>query len=42
MKTKAIIVDIDGTIANITHRLHHVKQPNGKKNFDAFFEKRGE
>lgn len=37
MKTKAIIVDIDGTLAILNHRLHHVKNPEGKKNFDKFF-----
>ena len=29
------IVDIDGTIANITHRLHHIKK--SPKDWDAFF-----
>lgn len=29
-----IIFDIDGTLADITHRLHHIK--NGNKNWDAF------
>ncbi len=33
---KAVIFDLDGTLANIDHRLHHVK--NGNKNYDAFFE----
>ena len=37
MKTKAIIVDVDGTLADINHRLHHVKNPEGKKHFDNFF-----
>ena len=37
MKTKAIIVDIDGTLSDLTHRLHHVKNPEGKKHFDNFF-----
>lgn len=31
----AIICDIDGTIANLAHRLHHVK--NGKRDWDSFF-----
>jgi len=34
MKT-AWIFDIDGTIANLEHRLHHVK--NGKSDWSAFF-----
>lgn len=33
--TKAVIFDIDGTLADLTHRLHHIKrQPI---NWDAFF-----
>ncbi len=31
----SIIFDIDGTLANISHRLHFVN--NGKKNWEAFF-----
>lgn len=31
-----IIVDIDGTIANCSHRLHHIK--NKPKNWKAFFD----
>ena len=30
-----VVFDIDGTIANITHRVHHVR--GGNKNWDAFF-----
>ena len=30
-----IIVDIDGTLADLTHRLHHIRG-DGKKNWDAF------
>lgn len=33
---RAIICDLDGTLANIEHRLHHVK--GQKKDWDAFFE----
>ena len=33
---KAILVDIDGTLANITHRLHYVKEK--RKNWKKFFE----
>jgi hypothetical protein len=34
-----ILVDIDGTLADCTHRLHHIqKQP---KDWDAFFAGRG-
>lgn len=36
-KPKAIICDLDGTLCNIDHRLHHVKGP-GKKNWKGFFE----
>jgi uncharacterized HAD superfamily protein len=32
-----VIVDIDGTIADVRHRLPHIKGP-GKKNWKAFFE----
>lgn len=36
MKQKAIIVDIDGTLANIEHRRHHVeKKPPDWKAFNA-------
>lgn len=35
-KSDAILVDIDGTIANIDHRLHYV-QGEGKRNWQAFF-----
>ena len=31
-----IICDIDGTLADLTHRLHFVRGP-GKKDWDAFF-----
>ena len=34
MKSRAIICDIDGTIANIEHRLHFIQ---GKKNWKEFF-----
>jgi predicted kinase len=33
--TNAVIFDIDGTLANCSHRLHHVTA--GSKNWDAFF-----
>jgi len=32
-----VIVDIDGTIADVRHRLHHIKG-GGRKNWKAFFE----
>ena len=35
MKIKTIIVDIDGTLADLSHRRHHVE--NGKRNWSAFF-----
>lgn len=32
------VFDIDGTLADCSHRLHHVKKPKGeKKNWPAFF-----
>src|SRR3569832_1684161 len=31
-----VIVDIDGTLADVQHRLHHIKGP-GKKNWSQFF-----
>lgn len=34
---KAILVDLDGTVANCDHRLHHVT--GGKKDWPAFFAK---
>jgi predicted kinase len=33
--TKAVIFDIDGTLADLTHRLHHIQ--NGSRNWDGFF-----
>mgnify|MGYP003450082171 FL=1 len=35
MKRKAIIFDIDGTLADISHRLHYIQGP--KKDYDAFY-----
>ncbi len=32
-----VIVDIDGTIADVTHRLHHIRDAK-RKNWRAFFE----
>lgn len=34
---KAIIVDLDGTLANVDHRMHHVRG-EGRKNWKRFFE----
>ena len=34
MNKRNIICDLDGTLADLTHRLHHVK--GDKKNWDAF------
>ena len=36
LKKEAVIVDIDGTISNISHRVHHVIGKN--KNWNAFSE----
>jgi predicted kinase len=38
---KAIICDIDGTLADCRHRLHHVL-PGGKRDWDAFFSEMAE
>lgn len=35
MNDKVVIFDLDGTLANIDHRLHHVQ--DGNKNWDAFY-----
>lgn len=40
-KPKAIIFDIDGTLADVEHRRHFVDGSNGKKNFHAFYEAMG-
>jgi uncharacterized HAD superfamily protein len=32
-----VIVDMDGTLADVRHRLHHIQGP-GKKNWKRFFE----
>lgn len=32
-----IIWDIDGTLANCEHRLHHITTPGKKKDWDTFF-----
>src|SRR5690349_19887667 len=34
---RIVIVDIDGTLADVCHRLHHIVGP-GKKDWKAFFE----
>ena len=36
VRPKYVIVDIDGTIADVRHRLHHIQSP-GKKDWPAFF-----
>ena len=33
---KIIICDIDGTIANLQHRLHYIRNPEGTKDWDSF------
>lgn len=35
-KRKAIIVDIDGTVADSRHRVHHIVNPEGKVNWPAW------
>jgi len=39
MRKPCVILDIDGTIADLTHRRHYVT--NGNRNWDAFFEEAG-
>ena len=42
MKKEAIIFDLDGTIANISHRVHHLKgyeNPDGSWNKKANWSK---
>lgn len=39
-KSDAIMVDIDGTLANLDHRLHYVK--DGNRDWGSFFRKVGE
>jgi phosphoglycolate phosphatase-like HAD superfamily hydrolase len=34
---RTIIVDLDGTLADVRHRLHHIRA-KGRKNWDRFFE----
>jgi phosphoglycolate phosphatase-like HAD superfamily hydrolase len=34
---RMIIVDLDGTLADVRHRLHHI-QSKGRKDWDRFFE----
>lgn len=36
MSAPLYLFDLDGTLADLTHRLHHVK--NGNSDWDAFFE----
>ncbi|WP_435019106.1 AAA family ATPase [Tundrisphaera sp. TA3] len=38
--TKAVIFDLDGTLADLSHRLHHIR--NGSHNWDAFFAECGQ
>jgi len=40
MKRKAIIVDIDGTLSDCGHRLHHLE--GKKKDWDSFYEGMGQ
>jgi hypothetical protein len=35
-KTKCYIVDIDGTIADCGHRIIHISNPHGTKNWEVF------
>lgn len=33
-----IVFDIDGTLANASHRMPYITNPNEPKNWDAFFD----
>lgn len=35
---RIVIVDMDGTLSDVGHRLHHIKGP-GRKNWNEFFER---
>lgn len=35
---KLVLVDMDGTLADVTHRLHHVRGGGRRKNWKRFFE----
>ena len=41
-KPKAIIFDIDGTLADVEHRRHFVDGSMGKKDFNKFYEAMGD
>lgn len=38
VKPSTVIFDIDGTLANIEHRVHYVDGSSGKKDFNAFYD----
>lgn len=39
LEKKNVIVDIDGTVADLTHRLRHIQvAEGGKKDWDSFFD----
>ena len=37
MKKDLVIFDIDGTLADNDHRVHHLYKPDGSRDWDAFF-----
>lgn len=39
MKSPAIVVDLDGTLCDVSHRQHHVGGQWGAKEFKEFYEK---
>ena len=42
MRNKGIIIDLDGTLSDSSHRKHYVERPKGeKKDFDSFYKKCG-
>ena len=36
-----MIVDLDGTVADLTHRLHHIQGKHGYRDYDAFYSEVG-
>lgn len=36
-KPSACIIDLDGTLCNVEHRLHHVRAEKGKRDWKSFF-----
>ncbi len=37
-RTQIVLVDMDGTLTDVSHRLHFINQPGKRKNWKRFFE----